>query len=265
MADRTPVKATIVSGVATGLAEYATGDTVPVLNGGTGTTTSTGTTNIVLSNAPTLVGPKQNALQLGTSGTNSQNFVLSTNADGTMKLARGIVGTTTQDILTIDANGNVTVAGGSLRPNPSKKIACAVHLAATSQALTLNTLTKVIFDTATLNVNTGYNTANGRFTPDVPGWYWLATCVTITGTAASDNMQVYFYKNGLAHKRAAILTGASAVYQAVSIGGAAMVYLNGTTDYVEVFALRGQASGTANVPGGSVDATHFEANLAIPD
>lgn len=36
MADRTPVKATIVSGAATGLAEFASGDTVSTLAGGTG-------------------------------------------------------------------------------------------------------------------------------------------------------------------------------------------------------------------------------------
>jgi hypothetical protein len=42
MVDRVPVKAVITSGSATGLAEYATGDTVPVANGGTGTNTVAG-------------------------------------------------------------------------------------------------------------------------------------------------------------------------------------------------------------------------------
>ena len=46
--------------------------------------------------------------QLGTSGTATQNFTLTAEAaNGTMKLARGNAGATTQDILTVDAAGKV--------------------------------------------------------------------------------------------------------------------------------------------------------------
>lgn len=51
---------------------------------------------------------KTDNLQLGDSLTATNNFVLKTNADGTAKLARGNVGATTQDILTVDADGKVT-------------------------------------------------------------------------------------------------------------------------------------------------------------
>lgn len=50
-----------------------------------------------------------NQVQLGDSSTATQNFVWQTNADGTCKLARGNVGATTQDILTVDANGKVSM------------------------------------------------------------------------------------------------------------------------------------------------------------
>lgn len=44
--------------------------------------------------------------QLGLSNTPANNFTLTAeNADGTMKLARGNPGATTQDIMTVDANG----------------------------------------------------------------------------------------------------------------------------------------------------------------
>lgn len=44
--------------------------------------------------------------QLGLSGTATNNFTLDASAaDGTMKLARGNAGATTQDIMTVDANG----------------------------------------------------------------------------------------------------------------------------------------------------------------
>ena len=51
--------------------------------------------------------------QLGLSVTPANNFVLDASADnGTMKLARGNAGATTQDILTVDASGKVAAPQG---------------------------------------------------------------------------------------------------------------------------------------------------------
>ena len=52
--------------------------------------------------------------QLGISSTPSNNFTLDASAqDGTMKLARGNAGATTQDVLVVDAAGKVTFPAGS--------------------------------------------------------------------------------------------------------------------------------------------------------
>jgi hypothetical protein len=54
-------------------------------------------------------------LQLGSSGTATQNLVVRTNKDGTFTLARGNAGATTQDLLTISASGDIAfpaMAGG---------------------------------------------------------------------------------------------------------------------------------------------------------
>jgi hypothetical protein len=56
MADKIPVKATYSGSNVIGLAEYLTGETVPVANGGTGSTSSTGTGSVVLSASPALTG-----------------------------------------------------------------------------------------------------------------------------------------------------------------------------------------------------------------
>jgi len=53
-----------------------------------------------------------NAIQLGDSATATQNFVLQTNLDGTAKLSRGNLGATTQDVLTVNAAGVVTLTNG---------------------------------------------------------------------------------------------------------------------------------------------------------
>ena len=53
-----------------------------------------------------------NQVQLGDSSTATNNFVWQTNTDGSCKLARGNAGATTQDILTVDTNGIVTLNQG---------------------------------------------------------------------------------------------------------------------------------------------------------
>jgi hypothetical protein len=52
---------------------------------------------------------KANAVQIGQSGTATQNFTLAvpSSPDGTIKLARGNSGATTQDVLSVDASGNI--------------------------------------------------------------------------------------------------------------------------------------------------------------
>jgi hypothetical protein len=63
-----------------------------------------------------MAGLLKSNVQLGDSATASQNFTLTVPAtpDGSMKLARGNAGATTQDILTVDASGNVLVDGNNL-------------------------------------------------------------------------------------------------------------------------------------------------------
>ena len=89
------------------LAISLSGTALPVANGGTGVTTSTGTTNVVLSNSPTLVTP---AL-----GTPSSGVV--TNLTGTASInINGTVGATTANtgaFTTLSATGVTTVQAGT--------------------------------------------------------------------------------------------------------------------------------------------------------
>lgn len=58
-------------------------------------------------------GLTKSQVQLGDSATSTQNFSLtSAAADGTMKLARGNFGATSQDVLTVDAGGKVAFPQG---------------------------------------------------------------------------------------------------------------------------------------------------------
>jgi len=82
--------------------------TLPVANGGTGVTTSTGTTNVVLSNSPTLVTPILGTPQSGTL-TSCTGLPLTTGVTGILPAANGGTGVANSSTMTLA--GNVTHAG----------------------------------------------------------------------------------------------------------------------------------------------------------
>jgi len=68
---------------------------------------------------------KANAVQVGQSPTATQNFTLAvpSSPDGTIKLARGNAGATTQDVLSVDASGNVNGLVKSTGSNTARTLA----------------------------------------------------------------------------------------------------------------------------------------------
>ena len=100
-----------------------------------------------------------NGVQLGDSATATQNFTLTAAAaDGTMKLARGNAGATTQDVLTVDANGKPSfpqgLASGSFVETGSAGMGYGTGSGGTVTQLTSKATT------VTLNKPTGQITMN---------------------------------------------------------------------------------------------------------
>jgi hypothetical protein len=56
---------------------------------------------------------KVNAVQLGDDATATKNLVIRSNVDGSFTLARGNLGATTQDIMTVDSAGKVLFPSGA--------------------------------------------------------------------------------------------------------------------------------------------------------
>lgn len=81
--------------------------TLPVANGGTGVTTSTGSGSIVLSNSPSLVTPALGTPSSATL-TNATGLPIVNGTTGTLSVARGGTGTTTPSLV---AGTNVTISG----------------------------------------------------------------------------------------------------------------------------------------------------------
>jgi hypothetical protein len=109
---------------------------------------------------------KTQNIQLGDSATASQNFVLSVPAspDGTVKLSRGNVGATTQDVLVVDATGNAQLTKTSAQSMVRLNTANGYGSINTAIRRFTNVVTNqgsdiTYTDSATLGANLTINTA----------------------------------------------------------------------------------------------------------
>jgi len=169
MADKTPVRVVFnASNVATGMAEFQTGESVPVVNGGTGLIAVGGAGQVLKVNAA------GNALEFGAEGDLSiTNLVAPTNADLTLTTtgtgniildAITIRGTTisSADSTTININDNVEIDGnlvvtGTLTSDVTGNVsgtAATVTGAAQSNITSLGTLTTLTVDNVIINGTT---------------------------------------------------------------------------------------------------------------
>lgn len=107
------------------------------------------------------------------------------------------------------------------------------------------------FDTA----NCFDSTTNFRFTPNVAGYYQINGAVS--PSAFSGNYLIsLIYKNGSIYKNGANFAPNSAAGATTTVSS--LVYLNGTTDYVELYIL---AQGTPFLNGTQVADTYFNGAL----
>ena len=113
--------------------------------------------------------------------------------------------------------------------------------ASTATSLSNNVTTKV--DLLSENFDTNSNFASSRFTPTVAGYYQI-NC-TVYSSAAPQYLQVEIYKNGSKHS-GAVHTNVQTFASNVSD----LVYCNGTTDYIEMYAIQ-QSGGTVNLTTGT--------------
>jgi hypothetical protein len=168
-----------------------------------------------------------------------------TTADSTGNLALQSNGVT---VLTLATNNtatfsnNVTITGtltatGGVVVGASAAPAFSAYLSS-AQTITNNTSTKIALNTEAFDTNSNYDTTNYRFTPTVAGYY------QINGTVYFSNPNVYnavfIFKNGSRYR-----TGVQAGNGAYSYGSTVsdIVFMNGTTDYIELYCY--QLSGSS--------------------
>jgi hypothetical protein len=155
---------------------------------------------------------------------------------GTLQLQSG--GTT---IATISSTGITTQVGAPT---------FSAYRSSTNQSFSANTWTKVQCQTEEWDTNSNYdNATNYRFTPTVAGYYQCSASWS-NDTSSSYNY-LSIYKNGVSSKLA-IMNGANGVGATIS----AAIYLNGSTDYIEMYIF----SNTGNIQTGP-SGTFFQAAM----
>jgi hypothetical protein len=175
---------------------------------------------------------------------------------GTVTLLAPI--TNTNRTLTLpDATG--TVLSTATAGVPVNGPAFSAYLS-TNQSLSAATNTKVTFQTEEFDTASCYdNATNYRFTPTVEGYYQVNSLVSMGGASAR-NVAVMIYKNGSQTSGkfgAGWNTGGSSDQ---NLPVSALIYLNGSTDYVEIYAYSSGATTISN-GGSGVYYTYFQAAL----
>jgi hypothetical protein len=130
--------------------------------------------------------------------------------------------------------GGVEVYNGSAWDLITGGPAFSAYLS-TTQGITTATQTKISFDTKIFDTNNCFNTSTNRFTPTVPGYYQIN--LNVQGSSSSySSMQIYFlYKNGNPYVKSD-WRYSSAIVDTGSGDISSLIYMNGTTDYIEAYA-----------------------------
>ena len=174
------------------------------------------------------------------------------------KLAAGVQGvagisssSTSGTALSIDANNLVF-----------PKVPVFEVIKTTNQTLSSATFTKITFDSESYDTASFYDLASSKFQPTIAGYYHINLCLFFgngTNTAALS----YLYKNGAIHRQIASLYHSSQSLDDYGVAGGALVYMNGTTDYIEAYGyvignsrvVNGNASGENSIMSGHLVST----------
>ena len=127
-----------------------------------------------------------------------------------------------------------------------------------NQAIPNATYTKIQFNTKEFDTNSNYDaTTNFRFQPTVAGYYQIDAAFFRTASVFTNSTEtaLLLYKNGSSFK---VLQ--SVYSQVFALGGAALVYANGSTDYFEIYILQ-NTGGSINLSGAQGN-TWFQGFLA---
>jgi len=155
----------------------------------------------------------------------SDGLKLTSDTSGEIQLQSG--GTT---IATVDSTG-ITMASGKLIASTGPAFSAYQSTQQTGIGVTVDT--KILFQTELYDTNSNF--ASSRFTPTVAGYYQINASVANSGSTWSNGyMTTSINKNGSNFHSVTMQPNNG---NWVSVPISATVYLNGSTDYVEIYAI----------------------------
>jgi hypothetical protein len=171
-------------------------------------------------------------------GNNMSSVIIAGDTSGTITLAApAVAGSTTLTLpatsgtmLTTASTGVVTQA--MLSTNVAGNGPAFSATPSTTQSVTTATFTKV--NLGTENFDTNSNFASSRFTPTVEGYYQLNGSIYPVSTNSANYIWALIYKNGAIAYASGSSAGAASSQDGISVVST-LVYLNGSTDYVELY------------------------------
>ena len=135
------------------------------------------------------------------------------------------------------------------------------YVSTSSTSITNNTQTKVQADTESFDTDSCYdNSTNYRFTPNVAGKYFVYAQVKCKGSAVSRLAQAksYIKKNGSVHTIGEHQFHNNYAFISMPVA-VAIVDMNGSSDYLEMFTVIDDTSSSPVYLGGSDRITKFGA------
>jgi hypothetical protein len=179
------------------------------------------------------------------------NLVLSGSTSGSITISPpSSAGSNT---LTLPANTGTVITTGSTFAGTGP--AFSAYQSVQQTGIASATWTKITLTTE--NFDTNSNFASSRFTPTIAGYYQCNGSVQLTGANTAYYVAGAFYKNGASYAQFNLANGNANYYPQST--GSSVIYLNGTTDYVEVYAF-GSASGSWSAYN-TKEGTYFNACL----
>jgi len=181
-------------------------------------------------------------LKVDTIQDQSGNNIINENADTITIGASG-------DTITVPTGASLTVPNGGL--SGQNYPAFEAYLSS-NQSISNNTLTKIQFDTEIFDSDSMYdNSTNYRFTPTTAGKYFVYSCVMVSQSSNQlEKTRNIIFKNGSEYKRLDFDVGGSGTAESIVVTNNAIIDFNGSSDYVEIYALA-FTTGTTNIQGSS--------------
>jgi hypothetical protein len=143
-------------------------------------------------------------------------------------------------VMTSDLSGNLQFQNNGVNL-PMGGVAPAFSAYANaSQTINNVSATKIQFNTKEFDTNNNFdNVTNYRFTPTVAGYYQVTSQVNYVAGLIS-NAIIWIYKNGSAFKRGNRSYSGGTTFAGINISS--LVYMNGSTDYIEIYTYQDSGS-----------------------